>query len=1283
MRHPLETRIAALRGQVRRLLAAHGLAWSILGAVSAVVAAGLLDFFVHFVPEVRLALLLGVVAGSAWLFWRYVVVPLIVRFDDLDIALRIERRWPGLNDRLASTIQFLRKPDDDALGSKPLRDATIAQTIDETKAIDFRQAVDPRPARKAMTWSGAALSVAVLFLLIVPLSSRIALDRLFRPFGATQWPRLTHLSIVESETAKKVAKGDSYTLAVAVGQGEHMPSSAKAMYLFADGETAEEALRPADDGVFRGRLETVNRDFSFTVAAGDDQTAPWSVKAVPPPALANLTVKIVPPPYTKLGPETLGPGNTQVRAVFGSKIELTAKSTKPLASATVRIGDGQSKDPVKLSPNGLEIAASFPAGATVPFWFELKDTEGFKNQEIVRYDLRSVADEAPRVVIEEPANDRDVPASATVPVQIAVDDDYGLHSIRMIYKLATGGSEPAREVVLPFFDGQAKPDAPPSKHEVVTYRWDLAPLKLQPGAIVSFHADARDFDNVKGPNIGKSRELRLRIVSDEEIGRQLEDQQRAIRDAVERTLQMQKQAQQPVDDALRTFKKTPKLPDPVRDNLKNAETIQRQVTSGFTSKSDGLDTKIKKYLDDLNNFNVPNADAKRQMLAMKASVERIKDKNLTPAEQALARAGKALDGRVDADAANKPQPGAHGQDPSQAPSPSKPSPSNAGPQSEPQSKSTPSKPESGAQTPGDETKPSPNGPDAKGASEAKPSNETKPSPNGQNSKPGDQTKPSQPGSNSKPGSETKPSGFEAKSSPELALNDAGKNQQEIADELKKMLDSMSEFDTYRGVVKDAKSLLQQQEQALKQSAEAASKPESAKKLDDLTDEQKAELDNLKARQAELAKNLQNLEAKMDEMAKKVEAADPLAAAALRDAAKQSRKRSTAAKMNEGAEQLGKNQMGQARQNQEQARNDLKDLVDSVQNRRERELARLVQELKKAEADLKALRNRQAANLKKTAAAKKMADSKARTQELQKLAKEQAQIQEELKRQLQKLAKLNAESAGQKGEQAAGQMSKAQEDLNQDQGEQAEAEMEEALDNLRQAQRELAQNRRDAEEQLAMEQIAKMADQLKAIAERQEKMVGQTSGYEEARNQTAGKKLTIAQRTGVRDLGRIQGGLRDETGELLERIGEGAPVFSLTLKRASASMTDAADRLQALKTDGPTLTAERSASRRFKQLLDSLKPDKMKKADGGDDQQQGGGGGGAGGDGIPPAAQIKMLKMLQQEINERTDAFDELVRRKKKLMPEQERERTMLKEDQGTLADLVRDMTRPKTADGED
>jgi hypothetical protein len=61
----------------------------------------------------------------------------------------------------------------------------------------------------------------------------------------------------------------------------------------------------------------------------------------------------------------------------------------------------------------------------------------------------------------------------------------------------------------------------------------------------------------------------------------------------------------------------------------------------------------------------------------------------------------------------------------------------------------------------------------------------------------------------------------------------------------------------------------------------------------------------------------------------------------------------------------------------------------------------------------------------------------------------------------------------------------------------------------------------------------------------------------------------------------------------------------------------------------------------------------------------------------------MLKTLQQEINERTESFDELRRRNQKLTAEQTREIEQLANDQGALADLVRDLTRPKRDDGED
>ncbi|HEX8203077.1 MAG TPA: DUF4175 domain-containing protein, partial [Isosphaeraceae bacterium] len=133
MRSALEVRIAALRGRVRRLLALHGLSYVVGVLVLAVVAAGLADWLVHLAWDVRLAILLGTLGLVGWLSWRFVVAPLVVRFGDLDIALRIERRWPGLNDRLSSTIEFLRaqrpgaEADDERLGSRALREATVRQ----------------------------------------------------------------------------------------------------------------------------------------------------------------------------------------------------------------------------------------------------------------------------------------------------------------------------------------------------------------------------------------------------------------------------------------------------------------------------------------------------------------------------------------------------------------------------------------------------------------------------------------------------------------------------------------------------------------------------------------------------------------------------------------------------------------------------------------------------------------------------------------------------------------------------------------------------------------------------------------------------------------------------------------------------------------------------------------------------------------------------------------------------------------------------------------------------
>src|SRR5206468_2493267 len=142
-------------------------------------------------------------------------------------------------------------------------------------------------------------------------------------------------------------------------------------YRFGDGEAATEALRPDDQGVFHGRIEAVSRSFLFSVAAGDD-LLPWrAVAVVPPPALQAVTVRLVAPAYTRLAPQTLAPGRSQIRAVEGTQVQIDAVANKPLAAATLYRGETPAPGRVALAGDGLRLATGFTLADSAPFWFAL------------------------------------------------------------------------------------------------------------------------------------------------------------------------------------------------------------------------------------------------------------------------------------------------------------------------------------------------------------------------------------------------------------------------------------------------------------------------------------------------------------------------------------------------------------------------------------------------------------------------------------------------------------------------------------------------------------------------------------------------------------------------------------------------------------------------------------------------------------------------------------------------------------------------------------------------
>ena len=197
MPHPLEQRIAGLRTRVRRLVAMHGASWTVTAAVGAAVVLGLTDYLVRFRdPGLRVICSMLLFGLLGWTCYRWLHLPLSFKLRDVDLAARLQRRFPGLKDRLVSSVEFLGQGEEDPIaGSPALRRAVISQTAAETERLDFFDVLDRRPPIRAAMATAIVCLAAIILIALDPLSSKIALARLLNPLSNRAWPQKNYLML--------------------------------------------------------------------------------------------------------------------------------------------------------------------------------------------------------------------------------------------------------------------------------------------------------------------------------------------------------------------------------------------------------------------------------------------------------------------------------------------------------------------------------------------------------------------------------------------------------------------------------------------------------------------------------------------------------------------------------------------------------------------------------------------------------------------------------------------------------------------------------------------------------------------------------------------------------------------------------------------------------------------------------------------------------------------------------------------------------------------------------
>jgi len=517
-----------------------------------------------------------------------------------------------------------------------------------------------------------------------------------------------------------------------------------------------------------------------------------------------------------------------------------------------------------------------------------------------------------------------------------------------------------------------------------------------------------------------------------------------------------------------------------------------------------------------------------------------------------------------------------------------------------------------------------------------------------------------------------------------ALAAAGQQQQEVIDALDQAVSEMKRWDKYREYSRDLAGIDDQQQKARQQTQQLLAKT-LGRDVKALSPQEVADLKKQAEKQAELAREFNKLMAGMQKAQKELEQNDPLAAQSLDDAAQEAQQRSVAEKMTSAASKIDRNQVADALRQQAEASEGMQNMLDVLSNRREQELSRLVKKLREAEQKLAELRKQQSSLRKKMQEAGQKTDPEERRRELQRLAREQEQLQKEANRLARQLQRLDARRAADKLAGAGAKMGQAGQQGEAGQPQQAEDEAAAAEKDLEEAEQQLAQARRQAEFDLVQEQLVRLKDQLTGLREHQQTLLKETQRLEDLRQRQG--NLTRGQEASVASLARNQAGLQHDVTQAARKLAV-AEGFGLALERAAAEMGKAVKSLSRLETGAEPQQAQQRAANRLAMVLEALQPDKtdedMENAGGqgnqpppgGDQQQQAG-------DGIHTLQELKLLKLMQQDVREQTDALETKNRDGGRLTDDEVRQLAELAEEQGRLADMMLKLREPAAAAPED
>ena len=353
--------------------------------------------------EFRIVLLLLMLVGSVFLFCHGILIPLLRRFHDHDLAVLLERCFPEYQDRLITAVEGARG----LSANGPLVAGMLTRTVSDAAMLARStypgDVFDPRLLRRR-SW------VAVLLVLSITGFGAVRPDALPRWWNAfvrcesVYHTRTTRLDVrvvaqpgdrrlsFRTENDRQVylhPRGNDLELELTVPEGNGssgrpwvVPDRVRVHIRRSDGTTSRTWVSANSGRMFRFVVTRLQGDVELELLAGDFRTRhPLQVRSVTPPSIDTLLLQCEYPAYTQwnqLRATEVPVAGSESALPIGTSFRIEAKSGKPLqqvrivtdayeitgdanASRIIRKnGNGSSTDgPAVLSEDGRTVMAAF------------------------------------------------------------------------------------------------------------------------------------------------------------------------------------------------------------------------------------------------------------------------------------------------------------------------------------------------------------------------------------------------------------------------------------------------------------------------------------------------------------------------------------------------------------------------------------------------------------------------------------------------------------------------------------------------------------------------------------------------------------------------------------------------------------------------------------------------------------------------------------------------------------------------------------------------------------